>query len=85
MPNPKDFFFEGGSAGYFEEDQLPSVPGSYRYMPYRSPAHHRLHVALKTAGPQRCYYLAGNARRYFTVVNAPSPGVLELAGFVGGP
>ncbi len=62
-----DFFFEDLAVGYFE-DQLPSLPGEYRYMPYRGPGHLRFVHALASSGSQRCHYLIQGERRYFTVL-----------------
>jgi hypothetical protein len=75
------FFFEDRPVGYFEDDQLPCSPGSYRYVPYRGPGHLQLQQALVSQGPQRCHYIAKNAKRYFTVVACPAHGLLELANF----
>jgi len=71
----KEFFFEEHAVGYFE-DQLPSSPGQYRYMPFRGPAHLRLVEALASSGSQRCYYVIEGEKRYFTVLRTPSHGVL---------
>jgi hypothetical protein len=77
--NPKSFFFDEKPVGYFERDQFPSEPGSYPYMPYRGIGHYRLIESLKSSGPQRCHYLIGGTKHYFTVVDCPSQGVLKLA------
>jgi hypothetical protein len=76
---PMSFFFDGAPAGYFERDQFPSEPGSYRYKPYRGNAHYRLMQSLKSTGPQRCHYLIEGTKHFFTVLKCPSYGVLELA------
>ena len=75
------FFFEDSPIGYFEDDQVPSTAGTYRYMPYRSAAHYRLIGALKSAGPQRCHCLIAGKKHYFAVQTWVSYGLLELAGF----
>jgi len=75
------FFFEGGPAGYFEDDPLPTSAGRYRYVPYRSLAHLRLHESLKSRGPQRCRYVIAGEKCEFTVLSSPSYGLLELAEF----
>ena len=71
----KEFFFEEHAVGYFE-DQLPSSPGQYRYMPFRGPGHLRLVEAFASSGSQRCYYVIEGEKRYFTVLKTPSHGVL---------
>jgi hypothetical protein len=70
----KEFFFEDHAVGYFE-DQLPSSPGEYRYMPFRGP-HLRLVEALASSGSQRCYYMIEGKKQYFIVLKTPSHGVL---------
>jgi hypothetical protein len=75
---PESFFFEEEPAGYFEQTQLPLGPGSYRYIPYRGIGHLRLMQSLKSSGPQRCHYLFNGTKHFFTVLNCPSQGVLEL-------
>ena len=74
----RSFFFDENPVGYFELDQFPSEPGSYPYMPYRGIGHYRLMESLKSSGPQRCYYLVKGTKHFFTVLNCPSQGVLEL-------
>ncbi len=71
----KEFFFEEHVVGLFE-DQLPSSPGEYRYMPFRGPGHLRLVEALDCSGSQRCYCVIEGEKHYFTVLKAPSQGVL---------
>jgi hypothetical protein len=50
-------------------------------MPLRSEAHYRLQLALKSTGPQRCYYETDGMKRYFSVLSCPSYGQLDLADF----
>jgi hypothetical protein len=76
---PKSFFFDGAPVGYFEQEQFPSQPGSYRYIPYRGIGHYRLMQALKSSGPQRCHYPIEGTQHCLAVLNCPSYGVLELA------
>jgi hypothetical protein len=71
----KRFFFEEHAVGCFE-DQLPSSPGQYRYMPSEGPGHLRLVEALASSGSQRCYYVIEGKKHYFIVLNKPSHGVL---------
>jgi hypothetical protein len=71
----KQFFFEEQPAGYFE-DELPSSPGEYRYMPLRGPGHLRLVEALASSGSQRCYYLVEGKKQYFIVLKALSDGMV---------
>jgi hypothetical protein len=75
---PQSFFFEDEPAGYFEQDRRPSEPGQYRYLAYRGVGHYRLMESLKSSGPQRCYYLVGDTKQFFTVLNCPIQGMLEL-------
>lgn|SRR5262245_22570771 len=69
------FFFEEHAVGCFE-DQLPSSPGRYRYLPFDGPGHLHLVKAVASSGPQRCYYLTEGKRHYFIVLNAASEGFL---------
>lgn len=62
-----ELFFEQAVVGYFQ-NELPSEPGRFEYMPYRGHGHYRLGEALK-AGPQRCYYIVEGEKRYFTVLS----------------
>ena len=71
----KEFFFEEHAIGFFE-DQLPSSPGEYRYMPSGGSGHFRLMEALASSGSQRCYYVIEGEKRYFTVLKTPCHGVL---------
>ena len=75
------FYFESGAVGYFLDRPLPSLPGRFRYMPYRSVAHYKLIGAVKSVGPQRCHYVANSNNRWFKVVVWISYGVLELSDF----
>ena len=72
---PKEFFFEEQTAGYFE-DQLPSAPGQYRYIPFPGPGHLRLVEALASSGSQHCYYMKEGKKHYFIVLRASSHGIL---------
>ena len=76
---PQSFFFEEELAGYFEQDHCPSQPGRYRYVPNRGIGHYRLIQSLKSSGPQRCHCLIEGTKHFFTVLNCPSQGELELA------
>ena len=38
----REFMFDGKPVGYFEERELPRVPGRYRYMPYRGLGHYEM-------------------------------------------
>ena len=77
----KTFYFDGNAVGYFTEEPLPTAPGRYHYMPYRGPGHYRLGLALRSAGPQRCHYIADGKKVHFTVVAWVSYGLLELRDF----
>ena len=81
MNSDKQFCLEDMVVGHLEGNAFPTSSGIYRYMPYRGPGHYRLITSLKAVGPQRCYFLRGGERRYFTVMGCPSYGRLELASF----
>lgn len=80
----RTFFFEDIPAGYFEDAQLPTVNGKYRYVPLRSVGHYRLMGALRSLGPQRCHFVVGGEKRYFLVLRLVEYGLLEIAE-LGGP
>ena len=73
------FFLATEVVGYFE-DQLPSSPGLYQYMPFRGPGHFHLEQALASRGPQRCYYLVEGKAHYFIVERIPKPHTLKVSG-----
>jgi hypothetical protein len=75
------FFFEGSPVGYFEGGELPTLAGTYRFNPYQTRGYFRIQISLKTSGPQRCYYMAQNAKQYFTVSACPSYGLVEVGAF----
>ena len=77
----KTFFFEDNPVGYFLENELPTSPGQYRYIPYRGPGHYNLGQALSANGPQRCHFLLNGHCREFTVERWVSYGVLDLSNF----
>jgi hypothetical protein len=72
------FFLGTEVVGYFE-DQLPSRPGLYQYMPFRGPGHLRLVQALASAGPQRCYYLVEGEPHYFIAERVSSLHILQVS------
>jgi len=80
----KTFFFQGNPVGYFEDEPLPTKPGNYRYVPYRGVGHYRLMGALKSEGPQRCYYIKDGKKLKFTVQAWVSYGLLQLSEFDSG-
>jgi hypothetical protein len=73
------FFFETQVVGYFEE-QPPSSPGLYRYMPLRGAGHLRLLQALASRGPQYCYYIAEGEIHHFIVERVPNVHILQVSG-----
>lgn len=72
------FFFEEYAVGYFE-DERPSSPGQYRYMPFRGPGHWRLAQALASSGSQSCYHVTQGEKHYFTVLSIASYGILQVS------
>jgi len=77
-PEHHRFFLGTEVVGYFE-DQLPSSPGLYRYMPFRGPGHLRLIQALASSGPQRCYYVIEGEAHYFIAKRVSSLHVLQVS------
>jgi hypothetical protein len=77
----RTLLFKDREAGYFKVDELPSKPGEYRYMPYRSAGHYELIEALRSGEPQRCHYLSDGQKRFFLVLRWVKYGVPELGNF----
>lgn len=50
---------DDGDVGYFLTDEFPSAAGIYRYMPFRSPSHYRMHQLLRERRTVTCWYCAG--------------------------
>ena len=73
------FFLGTEVVGYFE-DQLPSSPGLYQYMPFRGLGHLHLGQALASRGLQRCYYIVEGEAHYFIVERIPKPHTLQVSG-----
>jgi len=65
--------------GYFEDFELPSKPGHYRYMPFRSVAHYNFLHAISSGKPQRCHFVVDGEKRYFLVLRLVEYGMLEIA------
>ena len=77
-----DFECDGISAGRFTEGaSYPRAPGTYRYMPYRSLGHLRMHEKLRGMGSARCTCAASEGRMTFLVRACPEYGVLVLDDF----
>lgn len=77
MSPEKTIFFETGAVGAFRTFRWPRTPGVYRYMPFRSMPHLRMHERLRSAGSARCYYERAGKRVYFTVNGHPKYGQLQ--------
>ena len=76
-----EFFYDGMEVGYFEESEYPQKNGKYRYMPYRGAGHYEMQTAIDNSTFPRCYLDEGQERVFFTVLDCPEYGVLELATF----
>ena len=77
----KVIMFDGGAVGHFRAWRWPRHDGVYRYEPYRSVAHMRMHEQLQETGSARCYYERDGRQVWFSVVGFPKYGHLQLAGF----
>ena len=75
----RTFYFNGRQVGHLESTELPSKPGQYRYMPFRSVGHYEFIRALSSGNPQRCHFVVGGAKRHFLVLRLVERGVLEIA------
>ncbi|HEX8288064.1 MAG TPA: hypothetical protein VF556_08715 [Pyrinomonadaceae bacterium] len=76
-----EFFYDGNEVGCFEESEYPLKNGKYRYMPYRGEGHYRMQTAINNSTFPRCYYDKDKERIFFTVIDCPEYGILELATF----
>lgn len=76
-----EFFYDGMEVSYFEESDYPQKNGKFRYMPYRGPGHYEMQTARANGIFPRCYYDEGRERIFFTVLDCPEYGILELATF----
>jgi hypothetical protein len=76
----KTFYLEDQhvGVGYFEDEELPSKPGQYRYMPFRRVEHYNFLRAIGSGKPGRCHFLVGEAKCYFLVLRLLEYGVLEI-------
>lgn len=72
------FRFAGEPVGYFEDQVIPSTPGLYRYMPYRSITHLHMYQQIQESGSARCTYEHEGAEISFTVLECPEHGFLRL-------
>ena len=81
MSTKKDhrtFYYKGDPVGCFTSEEMPQVPGTYEYVPYRGPGHYRLGTALTKDGPQQCHFEVRDKKCSFTVVRVIPYGKLEL-------
>ena len=82
MPDAKlEFYFRKGLVGIFQVSEFPSEPGVYPYMPYRSGAHHGMHLTLRESGFAECSLVTENGSVRFKVIGCPEYGQLQLSDF----
>jgi hypothetical protein len=77
----KTIIFDGGAVGEFRTWRWPQCDGVYRYMPFRSVSHLRMHERLEETGSARCHYERDGQQVWFSVVGFPKYGHLQLAEF----
>lgn len=53
---PLEFFNQDKPMGYFRERGYPTVPGRYRYSPYRGVGHLRLVQGLHKGSTVECWF-----------------------------
>jgi hypothetical protein len=80
-PHEFDFLYGGLTVGFFREPERPNKSGRYRYMPYRSGGHYKLHDALHAGERPRCVFRAA-PHVSFAVLSCPQYGELELSDFM---
>lgn len=77
----KTFIFNGGTVGEFRTWLWPKRDGIYKYMPFRSVNHLRMHEQLRKTGSARCYYERGGRKVWFSVIGHPRYARLQLEKF----
>jgi hypothetical protein len=74
-----DFYFDDQPAGYFlETEDYPCNSGRYRYMPYRSGGHLRMHEESKRNGFALCTYTTQDSQKTFIVRSTQEYGVIDV-------
>jgi hypothetical protein len=70
-----DFLYGDMPVGHFTEGTAyPTVPGMYKYMPYRGLGHLRMGEELRRAGSAGCAYVGPEGRVTFLVRECPEYG-----------
>ena len=77
----KTIIFDGGAAGEFRTWCWPKRDGIYRYMPFRSVNHLRMHERVRESGSARCFYERDGQQIFFSVIGSPKSGHLQLTDF----
>ena len=77
----KTIIFGGGAAGEFRTWRWPKRDGIYRYMPFRSVNHLRMHERVRESGSARCFYERDGQQIFFSVIGSPKYGHLQLTDF----
>jgi len=77
----KTIIFDGGKAVQFRTWRWPHRDGVYKYMPFRSISHLRMHQRLQAVGSARCHYERDGQKVWFSVVGFPKYAHLQLAKF----
>ncbi len=78
---PVSFYYEGNPVGSFEGDFIPTEPGTYRHMPFRSVGHLWMGQALAAGRAVFCTYSQGASSIQFQVMAYPAYGTLVLDNF----
>lgn len=75
------FSYDGIPVGYFGGGIVPSAPGTYRYMPFRSLGHYLMGKELDAGGRPTCSYKRGGSVMRFEVQGRGGDKQLHLAAF----
>ncbi|MGI2035239.1 hypothetical protein ACRQ1B_22915 [Rhizobium panacihumi] len=78
---PLKFYYEGNPVGSFEGDVIPTEPGTYRHMPFRSAGHLWMGQALREGRLVFCTYSQRGTTIRFQVMAYPAYGTLLLDNF----
>ncbi|MEB2847069.1 hypothetical protein GAO09_15880 [Rhizobiales bacterium RZME27] len=78
---PVSFYYEGNPVGAFEDGVMPTVPGTYRYMPFRGVGNFWMGQALGEGRTVFCTYPQGASTIRFQLIARHADRTLVLDNF----
>ena len=74
-----DFLYNNEPVGYFIEiDSFPTIPGKYKYMPYRSPGHFQMYEECSKSGKVNCSFSDSGFDKTITVRISDNYGEIHI-------